>query len=230
MCISRSSRETTKTPRASSSSISISGGTSRCGAFGDDAPDRNGLLPKAMAAIRACGGPDVAPLDVVVIGDTPLDVACAAASGARSLAVATGGYDAEALRAAGADVVLEDLSDTTRSWRRSSEREVGLPSRSSMATCGDVRLRFADECRAKLWRDSLRPHDRAKAGGSASESNRASPREQGATGFEDRESHRAPFASATDCRLPEGGLQIDCRFHAEICNPESAISRALSLR
>ena len=35
-------------------------------------------------------------------------------------------------------------------------------------------------------------------GGSASESNRASPREQGATDFEDREGHRAPFASAFD--------------------------------
>ena len=84
----------------------------RCGAFGDDAPDRNGLLPKAMAAIRECGGPAVAPLEIVVVGDTPLDVACAAASGARSLAVATGGYDVAALRAAGADVVMEDLTDT----------------------------------------------------------------------------------------------------------------------
>ena len=84
----------------------------RCGAFGDDAPDRNGLLPKAMAAIRGCGGPEVAPPEIVVVGDTPLDVACAAASGARSLAVATGGYDVAALRAAGADVVMEDLTDT----------------------------------------------------------------------------------------------------------------------
>ena len=47
-----------------------------------------------------------------MIGDTPLDVACAAASGARSIAVATGGYDVDALRAAGADAVFEDLSDT----------------------------------------------------------------------------------------------------------------------
>ena len=84
----------------------------RCGAFGDDAPDRNGLLPRAMARIRECGGPVVAPRDVVVIGDTPLDVACAAASGARSVAVATGGFDVDALRAAGADVVLQDFSDT----------------------------------------------------------------------------------------------------------------------
>jgi len=82
-----------------------------CGAFGDDAPDRNGLLPKALARIRTCGGPVVPASDVVVIGDTPLDVACAAASGARSIAVATGGYDVESLRAAGADVVFEDLSD-----------------------------------------------------------------------------------------------------------------------
>jgi phosphoglycolate phosphatase len=83
----------------------------RCGAFGDDAPDRNSLLPKALDRIRECGGPDVGPADVVVIGDTPLDVACAAAAGARSIAVATGSYDVDALRSTGADVVLTDLSD-----------------------------------------------------------------------------------------------------------------------
>jgi phosphoglycolate phosphatase len=88
-----------------------------CGAFGDVAPNRNGLLPKAMATIRACGGPEVAPSQVTVVGDTPLDVECAATSGARSLAVATGGYDADALRAAGADVVMEDLSDTEQVLR-----------------------------------------------------------------------------------------------------------------
>jgi len=82
-----------------------------CGAFGDAAPDRNGLLPRALARIRACGGPAVAASDAVVVGDTPLDVACAAASGARSIAVATGRYDVETLRAAGADVVFADLSD-----------------------------------------------------------------------------------------------------------------------
>jgi phosphoglycolate phosphatase len=88
-----------------------------CGAFGDDAPDRNGLLPKAIATIRSCGGPEVLPSQVVVVGDTPLDVACAAASGARCLAVATGGYDADALRAAGADIVMEDLGDTRQVLR-----------------------------------------------------------------------------------------------------------------
>jgi len=83
-----------------------------CGAFGDDAPDRNGLLPKALTVVRAHGGPPVSPSDAVVVGDTPLDIACAAASGARSIAVATGGYDVGALRAEGADAVFEDLSDT----------------------------------------------------------------------------------------------------------------------
>jgi phosphoglycolate phosphatase len=89
----------------------------RCGAFGDSAPDRNGLLPKVIATIRTCGGPEVASSRVVVVGDTPLDVACAAASGARSLAVATGSYDTDALRAAGADVVMKDLGDTRQVLR-----------------------------------------------------------------------------------------------------------------
>ena len=85
-----------------------------CGAFGDEAPDRNGLLPQALARVAACGGPRVAPADAVVIGDTPLDVACAAAGGARSIAVATGSHTMDELRAAGADVVLPDLEDTAR--------------------------------------------------------------------------------------------------------------------
>jgi phosphoglycolate phosphatase len=49
--------------------------------------------------------------DAVVIGDTPFDIQVAVAGGARSLAVATGSFDTAALRGAGADVVLSDLSD-----------------------------------------------------------------------------------------------------------------------
>jgi phosphoglycolate phosphatase-like HAD superfamily hydrolase len=84
----------------------------RCGAFGDAAPDRNGLLPRAVQAIAACGGPPFAASDAVVIGDTPLDIACAKFSCARSIGVATGLHSVEELRAAGADVVFGDLSDT----------------------------------------------------------------------------------------------------------------------
>ena len=83
-----------------------------CGAFGDDAPDRNGLLPRAVKTVAACGGPAFAASDAVVIGDTPLDVACAAHSAAKSIGVATGNHSVEELRAAGADVVFADLSDT----------------------------------------------------------------------------------------------------------------------
>jgi phosphoglycolate phosphatase-like HAD superfamily hydrolase len=84
----------------------------RCGAFGDGAADRNGLVPKALARVAASGGPAFAPSDAVVIGDTPLDVACARAGGARLIAVATGNHSVDELRAAGADVVFEDLTDT----------------------------------------------------------------------------------------------------------------------
>jgi phosphoglycolate phosphatase-like HAD superfamily hydrolase len=84
----------------------------RCGAFGDEAPNRNGLVPKAIARVAACGGPSFSAVDAFVIGDTPLDVACAAIAGARSIAVATGSHTVEDLRAAGADVVLQDLGDT----------------------------------------------------------------------------------------------------------------------
>jgi len=68
-------------------------------------------VTQALSRVSASGGPTVGPGQVVVIGDTPFDVACAAAAGARSVAVATGGYDVPALRASGADAVLEDLSD-----------------------------------------------------------------------------------------------------------------------
>jgi phosphoglycolate phosphatase-like HAD superfamily hydrolase len=83
----------------------------RCGAYGDDAEDRNALVPVAVERARASDGRR-AFTRVVVIGDTPHDIACAAAAGATSLAVATGGFDVDSLRSAGADVVFEDLGDT----------------------------------------------------------------------------------------------------------------------
>src|SRR4051794_18920299 len=88
-----------------------------CGAFGDDAPHRNVLVPKALDKIAACGGPAFDPADTIVIGDTPLDVGCAIHVGARSLGVATGSHSMEELRKAGADAVLKDLSDTEEAVR-----------------------------------------------------------------------------------------------------------------
>jgi phosphoglycolate phosphatase len=83
-----------------------------CGAFGDDAPQRNGLVSKAVARATACAAVPFSNTGAVVIGDTPLDIACAAFCGARSFAVATGSHSVEQLRAAGADVVMQDLADT----------------------------------------------------------------------------------------------------------------------
>ena len=86
----------------------------RCGAFGEDAHDRNHLVPVALERARSCGlPPHLDAAQVVVIGDTPRDVACAHAHDAAVVAVATGEYSADALRAAGADVVFDDLSQTT---------------------------------------------------------------------------------------------------------------------
>jgi phosphoglycolate phosphatase len=82
-----------------------------CGAFGDDTADRNALFVQAMKRVEALEGITPRADDAVVVGDTPFDIQVAVAGGARSLAVATGRYDAAALRAAGADAVLSDLSD-----------------------------------------------------------------------------------------------------------------------
>jgi len=83
-----------------------------CGAFADDASDRNSLVPKALERVRDCGGPSVERSDVIVIGDTPHDVSCALAAGARSVGVATGSFSASELRESGATIVFDDLSDT----------------------------------------------------------------------------------------------------------------------
>jgi phosphoglycolate phosphatase-like HAD superfamily hydrolase len=102
----------------------------RCGAFGDTVFDRNHLLPDAISRVRACGFSVVSSSHVVVIGDTPLDVACAQAGGARSIAVATGSHSVEDLRAAGADAAFETLVDIdavlNEIWR-GAEREGGPP-------------------------------------------------------------------------------------------------------
>lgn len=82
-----------------------------CGAFGDDAPDRNALVPVAMDRARRKGVVVRSSMEVVVVGDTPLDIECAKAAGARSVAVATGSYNEASLREHGADTVLADLSD-----------------------------------------------------------------------------------------------------------------------
>jgi phosphoglycolate phosphatase len=62
----------------------------RCGAFGDDAADRNALVAFAVDRARRGGLPEIAADRVIVVGDTPHDVACAQAAGAVAVGVATG--------------------------------------------------------------------------------------------------------------------------------------------
>ena len=82
------------------------------GAYGSDSGHRPDL--PAIAARRATErtGRTVGGSDVVIVGDTPADVACGQPIGARTVAVATGSYDVAALRAAGAAHVFPSLADT----------------------------------------------------------------------------------------------------------------------
>lgn len=83
-----------------------------CGAFGEDAPARHELVPVALARARAVGCPAVSSREIVVIGDTTRDVACARDAGVRCLAVATGGDSLDTLESAGPNVVFSTLEDT----------------------------------------------------------------------------------------------------------------------
>jgi phosphoglycolate phosphatase-like HAD superfamily hydrolase len=84
------------------------------GAYGSDHRRRGQLVAIALARAARKHGDELQPSDVVVIGDTPLDVQAAHEGGARALGVATGPYDEAALRDAGADAVLADLADVPR--------------------------------------------------------------------------------------------------------------------
>jgi phosphoglycolate phosphatase-like HAD superfamily hydrolase len=82
------------------------------GAYGSDSGRRAELPPIAAQRAAERTGRSFAGADVVIIGDTPDDVACGRPIGARSVAVATGYYDTAALEAAGAAHVFETLADT----------------------------------------------------------------------------------------------------------------------
>lgn len=83
------------------------------GAYGCDHHDRNRLGPIALERASAHAGRSFTPDETWVIGDTPKDIACAHAIGARCLAVATGRFSAMDLEAFGADHVVESLDQAT---------------------------------------------------------------------------------------------------------------------
>jgi phosphoglycolate phosphatase-like HAD superfamily hydrolase len=100
------------------------------GAFAEDASERSAIAARALALARREG--PVADGGVFVVGDTPHDIECAAAIGARTVAVATGGYS------------LEEL-ESHRPWRAFAE----LPP-------ADEFLRLIDDARAGRPRETLR--------------------------------------------------------------------------
>ena len=81
------------------------------GAYGSDSDDRNQLVPVALRRLAQARRHRLAPSDVWVVGDTPRDLACARAAGARCLLVATGRYTFRELDGLGADAVLPDMTD-----------------------------------------------------------------------------------------------------------------------
>jgi phosphoglycolate phosphatase-like HAD superfamily hydrolase len=82
----------------------------RFGAFGSDVADRAALLK--LAALRGKGylPAGTRRVQVVVIGDTTLDIAAGKQVGAVTVAVATGGDPLAALEAAAPDYLLPDFS------------------------------------------------------------------------------------------------------------------------
>jgi phosphoglycolate phosphatase len=95
----------------------IEPGLFRVGGYGSDAADRNELpaiaaqRAEALTGARFAGRNIVIAGDIVVVGDTPADVTCGQAVGARTVAVSTGYPSLQALQAAAPDVLLPDLAN-----------------------------------------------------------------------------------------------------------------------
>ena len=81
------------------------------GAYGSDDADRLRLVPIALDRAERLRGKRFEPADVWIVGDTPHDLACARAGGARCLLVATGRIPFDELRSAGPDALRADLAD-----------------------------------------------------------------------------------------------------------------------
>ena len=81
------------------------------GGFGSDHHDRNQLGPVALQRMQDATGTTYDLADVIVIGDTPKDIRCAEAFGAKCLAVATGQYSSAELSALNPWCTVESFAD-----------------------------------------------------------------------------------------------------------------------
>jgi phosphoglycolate phosphatase len=84
----------------------------KANAFGSDHELRPELPGVAQLRAKELLGKDIAGNRVIVIGDTPADIRCGEAIGARAIGVATGRYSVEDLASHGAYAVFETLADT----------------------------------------------------------------------------------------------------------------------
>ena len=87
------------------------------GGYGSDSEVRNDLPAVAIQRATRAFGRDFPASSVVVVGDTPRDVACGKHQGTGTVAIATGWYDVESLAACEPDYVLDDFSDLGESMR-----------------------------------------------------------------------------------------------------------------
>ncbi len=81
-----------------------------CG-FAHDGEERERIVQAALARASARLGEPVQPREALVIGDTPKDIAAAHHAGVPVLAVGTGRFPVEELRACGADHAAATLED-----------------------------------------------------------------------------------------------------------------------
>ncbi len=81
------------------------------GAFGDDSPWRNELGPHAQRRAREQHAVNFEPANTFVIGDTPHDIECGKAIGAKTIGVATGRFSVAELQACQPTAVFADFSD-----------------------------------------------------------------------------------------------------------------------
>ena len=86
----------------------------RINAFGSDALTRDELPHIALERAKRKLGLTFRRDEVVIVGDTPLDIQCSQVVGAKSVVVTTGPFSAEELRRYHPDVILPDLRDTLR--------------------------------------------------------------------------------------------------------------------
>lgn len=81
------------------------------GGFGDHHFCRNEVAKEALAAVHERFDGSIRSENICVIGDTPLDIACARVIGARAVALGTGWHSLDELAAHQPDLLLADLSD-----------------------------------------------------------------------------------------------------------------------